>query len=470
MRQSWMRGWLRVLLVCAVAGATTTAGAFEKPDPLPPVVLDNVFADVITGSSPDNSHAVLTSQIDNARRSIKFTGYMLRSDYIADHLVDAAKRGVKVTLLLDGWPVAKPRAQKIDKQELYIARRLHEAGAKVYYLASDRGDRADRRYKYLHAKYAIFDDATVYVTSENFAQNSGHPVSRTIGNRGWTVAVKNEELAKQYGRIFRRDLNTNASDVVLFGTRPEYSFTDNTFQPDRQYKKGSYVPLPLPPNEVHGNLSLERITTPDDALVGNRSILGALARAAATVKIQNLSFSPHWGSEQDTPQTRPSPVAEAVLAAARRGVAVRVMLQPPFFRSPSQPNEPGEEQQDETRVESGDGSIFSLAPSVSSPSRFIPVKESTRDNSALIKYFREIAANESLDLQVNFFWTNNEEITTLHNKGMVLDGRETLVSSINWVENSMKNNREVALLIKSPDVGAYYDSLFEHDWRFYRKK
>jgi hypothetical protein len=53
----------------------------------------------------------------------------------------------------------------------------------------------------------------------------------------------------------------------------------------------------------------------------------------------------------------------------------------------------------------------------------------------------------------------------IHNKGMLIDGQLTLISSINWDENSIQHNREAAVAITSPDVNAHYEALFASDWQ-----
>ncbi len=80
---------------------------------LPPVQI-NDYSEVRTGSSPDNSYELFTSLIDSSQNSIRLGAYLLRSPGITRGLVKAAKRGLKVTVLLDGWTVARPRAQKMD--------------------------------------------------------------------------------------------------------------------------------------------------------------------------------------------------------------------------------------------------------------------------------------------------------------------------------------------------------------------
>ena len=62
---------------------------------------------------------------------------------------------------------------------------------------------------------------------------------------------------------------------------------------------------------------------------------------------------------------------------------------------------------------------------------------------------------------------DREGILKVHNKGMIVDGRYVLISSINWNYNSANNNREAALILESPDAAAYYTKVFDYDWDRY---
>ncbi|RLJ03424.1 MAG: hypothetical protein DRP11_00675 [Candidatus Aenigmatarchaeota archaeon] len=58
---------------------------------------------------------------------------------------------------------------------------------------------------------------------------------------------------------------------------------------------------------------------------------------------------------------------------------------------------------------------------------------------------------------------DRENIEKLHAKGFVADD-VTIISTINWSENSITRNREYALIIESDEVSGYFKKVFEHDW------
>jgi hypothetical protein len=53
--------------------------------------------------------------------------------------------------------------------------------------------------------------------------------------------------------------------------------------------------------------------------------------------------------------------------------------------------------------------------------------------------------------------------TVLHNKGWVVDDK-VVISSVNLVRNAFEENREVGLIISSPDIADWYARSFWEDW------
>jgi hypothetical protein len=59
---------------------------------------------------------------------------------------------------------------------------------------------------------------------------------------------------------------------------------------------------------------------------------------------------------------------------------------------------------------------------------------------------------------------NNGPLTKTHNKGIIVDGDEVLICSINAVENSFKGNREAGVIIENSTVADWYRDVFLNDW------
>jgi phosphatidylserine/phosphatidylglycerophosphate/cardiolipin synthase-like enzyme len=52
----------------------------------------------------------------------------------------------------------------------------------------------------------------------------------------------------------------------------------------------------------------------------------------------------------------------------------------------------------------------------------------------------------------------------VHNKGIVVDGFTVLVSSQNWSTAGTLENRDAGVIIECPEVAAYFEQIFLHDW------
>lgn len=62
--------------------------------------------------------------------------------------------------------------------------------------------------------------------------------------------------------------------------------------------------------------------------------------------------------------------------------------------------------------------------------------------------------------QVRFFLGLGHD----HNKYVSVDGETVQVSSINWSNNSIENNREAGAIVKNSNVATYFKSVFDYDW------
>ncbi len=66
----------------------------------------------------------------------------------------------------------------------------------------------------------------------------------------------------------------------------------------------------------------------------------------------------------------------------------------------------------------------------------------------------------SNNIQVRFF----DGLGHNHNKYISADGKITAVSSINWSNNSVDNNREAGAIVNCTSVATYFKTVFDYDW------
>ncbi|MDT8356880.1 MAG: phospholipase D-like domain-containing protein [Methanomicrobiaceae archaeon] len=138
--------------------------------------------------------------------------------------------------------------------------------------------------------------------------------------------------------------------------------------------------------------------------------------AASTVDIEQAYIRNWSGGMQN-------PYVAAAINASRRGVVVRVLL---------------------------DASWFNIYEE--------------EDNDEMATYLNHIARNEQIPLEARVAALEEMGVESIHNKGVIVDGKWVLVSSINWNEHSPSFNREAGVIIEHPGVGQYYTAVFEDDW------
>ncbi|WP_459192820.1 phospholipase D-like domain-containing protein [Halosimplex sp. J119] len=85
------------------------------------------------------------------------------------------------------------------------------------------------------------------------------------------------------------------------------------------------------------------------------------------------------------------------------------------------------------------------------------------ENRRLVEQLRETADREDLPLSAKLADPGGD-YEKIHAKGIVIDGDQVLLGSLNWNGESIRQNREVVLSLEGEAVGAYYREAFEADW------
>nr|WP_245249628.1 phospholipase D-like domain-containing protein [Methanolinea mesophila] len=255
-------------------------------------------------------------------------------------------------------------------------------------------------YRFDHAKYMVVDESRVFITSENF-KDHGFPVPVARGNRGWGAVLESRELAEYFSGIFYHDSR---------GAWVDPASPADPGLPEDPVENSRYSPE----FEPYG-FDSARVTTvisPDSS-----GLISDLIRSAE----DRIDIEQAYITDRSPGQLNPY-LAEAI-NASRRGVRVRVIL---------------------------DSSWYNVA-------------EDT-DNDEMVSNINRIAVEEALPLQARLADLEGNNLMQVHNKGVIVDGRKVLISSINWNENSPTFNREAGVIIEHPGVGAYFSEVFEDDW------
>ncbi|MHA2354921.1 MAG: phospholipase D-like domain-containing protein, partial [Candidatus Thorarchaeota archaeon] len=165
---------------------------------------------------------------------------------------------------------------------------------------------------------------------------------------------------------------------------------------------GSSNPRPFStPGQFSGQMNVTPIFSPDTSLQG---ILHLINSAQVTLDIQIPYFTSYGdGGEVDT-------VIDAIIAAQERGVTVRIITE-----------------------------------------------EGAKDDIELVV--------EELKLHdIPVVYQYETWFSAQHNKGIIVDGRLVLVSSINYSDESIGANREAGAIIENEDVAQWFLEIFDYDW------
>lgn len=374
------------------------------------------------GIAPDNAYELVATLFAGAQRSIAIEAYSFTHPQLTALLVQKARSGVQVRLLLEGGPVGG-----LSPYTLNACYQIEAAGGACWFMHHDTANRIYNRYAYIHAKIAVVDDTWALVGSQNFSFD-GLPADEkrngTAGSRGVVLITDAPVVVERLQALMAADLDPLAhNDIVRYGTSP-YS--------------GSGIGIPTPPDATTytvrfpealvlpaARATFELVSAPETALRTSDGLLGLLAQAGAgdEVYMEQMYEYKAWPTSGN-PTTDPNLRLQAAIEAARRGARVRILLNGGTF---------GEEY-------IGEGAAETVA------------------------YLNALARAEGLNLKAI---TGDPTLYGIHNKMVLvrLGGKGYVhVGSINGSETSSKVNREVALNVQNEAVYAYLLRLFISDW------
>ena len=341
--------------------------------------------------APDSSLEVFSGAVASAQQRVLVNVYELTSTNITDSVTTAEKRGVDVTVLVEGGPVGGIPAA--EKSAIAV---LNRSGISVLEMASPEGGHVP--YRYDHAKYVIIDDRAVLVTSENFG-HSGFPPSGEAGNRGWGVAMEDPRVAAYFTDLYKADTSGSAITPVYGTAGPGEN----------------YAVISRPAVFVPATFTGARVT-PVIAPDTSAEITGLIDSAQESIEIQQAYIT-------NESKTLLNPYLASAINASRRGVHVRVLLDSYWYNM-----------------------------------------EDEADNDEMVALINRIAAAENLPLEARCADLDTTGLEKIHNKGVIVDDRAVLVSSINWNTNSPGFNREAGVIIEQPGVAGYFRAVFDADW------
>ena len=383
-----------------------------------PVAALAAEGDLAFSVSPESAYNLLDETIRSARSSIELNIYMLTNRNINEALAERAANGVNVTILLEGevygGEILLPVKNALDA--LQAAFKEKSNGRGKFLVMSSQNGQNQRRYTFNHAKYMIVDGKIVFVSSENITGSAFGNNDFSGGTRGWQIAIESKTLAASLGRIFRED--STGRDVVPYD-KAIFKIKDpgNNPLPPRTPRSVQLFPL------LRGTSTAQSLCVSPKSL---DCILAFIRSAKKELLVEEMSLPLYWVSRTGGAD-KPNPIVEELLAAAKRGVKVSVLI--------------------------NDDNAFGESTT--------PAKER---NDLTVKWLNAEASKARLQLKAVTFDQKAIQVNYVHNKGMVADGARVFVSSINGTENSVFNNREVAVSVESVSAAKYYSDVFQFDW------
>lgn len=374
---------------------------------------------LLAASAPDNAGPMLFDLVDHARKTIRMVGYQYTSKDLGRHLIEAAKRGVKVQVGIERNPGGADMFESDKEAQTLLA----EAGVEVIYYYKWDGD-LSTRFNPVHSKYAIFDDESVLVASGNWT-NSVYTTDSACGNREWIMVVRNSpDVVKLVKEVWDFDFASGAKEVRHWDEKLDKPRQPDDYDPGPCFKYTPVKPQPLVLQGVQATIT--RILSPDNTMDREQGFLGLLRSARQELLISANYINLWWGTSGDPKNLTnyPDPYVTEIVAAARRGVDVKVLF-------------------DRRSVKA----------------------DNLRDNPYTVKYLNDLAASEHLKLEARLVNMDGAGIgRTYHNKSLIVDG-SAVISSINGSENSFRYARELAFRVDGvPAFTNYYRDLFNHDW------
>ena len=256
---------------------------------------------------PD-SPGVPVEPLRNADDRLFVAGYTLTSERVAEALVAAADRGVRVRVLLEGSPVGG-----FSTRSAALLDRLTAAGVEVRIL-----DGEVERFRFHHPKYAVADGRAVVLT-ENWKPSGTGGRS----NRGWGVVVGDEDGAGTAPGTGASSASVADDLAALF--RDDFEARDarpwSDFRADAEFHEGGRANGTYP----------TRFESPAEPAAANVTVLTAPGNAADRIVARIdaadervLAVVPRVGGPNDR-------IVRALRRADDRGVDVHLLLSDAWY-------------------------------------------------------------------------------------------------------------------------------------------
>ena len=233
---------------------------------------NEVYDAKVTPLSFPDDQIPLFKALQEAESRIDVSAYLISHPKVVSSLLNSMRNGVSVRIMIEGSP-----AGGATTAEIKALKTLNEAGADVKVMKQTNGYRA---YSYTHAKYAVVDDDTVIMTSENWQESSFDT------NRGWGAVIVSQRYAEYMRAVFESDF-CRTSDVQGFS---------EVYPTAQSETYGRYTPVVS--DTVSYDAKVRPVISPDNSYDTMRTLI---LSANERVFSEQLDVDYDWVLEEDNP-------------------------------------------------------------------------------------------------------------------------------------------------------------------------
>jgi len=264
------------------------------------------------------------------------------------------------------------------------------------------GGQNDDPYSYIHSKVAVKDNGSVWIGSGNW-KSSSQPAPGERGNSEWGVLIDNADLAQKVMNQLAYD--ESSSRTYITQVYPGSAPSDWSMDALKPLVNGTMA------EPITTNVSGRLITCPDTCIDG---LVWMIEQADEEIllSLQYLDVDWSWGWGEN-------PIVTALENAAQSGIRIRLILNGAYL---------------------------------------------DKDIQDVVDTFNE-EWNSTLGYDINaIIMSEDDEVSKLHNKGVIVDAEHVLISSINWGDSATTRNREMGLILSSAEVTAPFLAGWYRDW------
>jgi phosphatidylserine/phosphatidylglycerophosphate/cardiolipin synthase-like enzyme len=400
-KEERLTAWQQVHASGPASAAAESIRIGYKPPPPERVTLEACeLRDVLCHVGPDAGWSTLRSFLAGTKSRLTVAMYELTAEHVARALAELGR---------DSQAQLELILQENDNEASTVqALKRAWQGRFTYARAVVSGPQQLFATSY-HTKVAVRDGTTTWLSSGNWSPHSQPeiPDGETSnlyrhGNREWHVVVKDKELAKIFEEFIRWDREQAAA--------------------------------------VAG---VEAAPVLPDLLVPERAFL----------ELEAAVFQP-----------RPFTPKRIRRAASEQGIPVQPLLTPDNYGPRIL-----------ELIDSAQDSLYMQYSYVRAPKSADLYRELVKADGRKMRQGVDVRvivdgrnqASADTDTVLSLGWDRSRwrlQKSRVHNKGIIVDRRYTVVGSQNWSVPGTQANRDASLIFDAEDVAAYYGDVFDFDW------